>query len=160
MLELYKVKFFFKNTKNIFVKMMIFQILPCLIFASLAHRQNHLNQRMATIPIVDDNTVDILIDSDILPSDTDSLHHQKRDFDFGNIFDLNKEATVCETAFGPQIGFTCDVCETLASKSNEVRRKMRRKRSQRMKKLHQNVKKHCINILPCCIKLRLYNIIA
>ena len=141
---------------------MIFQILSCLIFSTFAHRQNHRNLRMATIPIMDGNTVDILIDSDILPSDipVDSLHHQKRDFDFGKIFDLNKEATVCETAFGPQIGFTCDVCETLASKSNEVRRKMRRKRSQRMKKLHQNVKKHFINILPCCIKLRLYNIIA
>ena len=133
------------------------QIFSCLIFTVFAHRPNH---RMATIPILDDKTVDILIDSDIMPLDSDSLHHQKRDFDFGNIFDLNKEATVCEAAFGPQIGFTCDVCETLASKSNEVRRKMRRKRSQRMKKLHQNVKKHCINILPCCIKLRLYNIIA
>ena len=135
--------------------MMNFQIFSCLIFTVFAHRPNH---RMTTIPILDGNTVEILIDSDIMP--LDSLHHQKRDFDFGNIFDLNKEATVCEAAFGPQIGFTCDVCETLASKSNEVRRKMRRKRSQRMKKLHQNVKKHCINILPCCIKLRLYNIIA
>ena len=139
--------------------MMIFHILSCLVFSCFAHKQN-LNHRMTTVPIMHGNTVDILIDSDILPSDVDSLHHQKRDFDFGTIFDLNKGATVCETAFGPQIGFTCDVCETLASKSNEVRRKMRRKRSQRMKKLLQNVKKHCINILPCCIKLRLYNIIA
>ena len=139
---------------------MIFQIFSCLIWSSFAHRQHHLNHRMATIPIMDGNTVDILIDRNILPSDVDSLHHQKRDFDFGKFFDLNKEATVCETAFGPQIGFTCDICETLASKSNKARRKMRRKRTQRMKKLHQNVKKHCINILPCCIKLRLYNIIA
>ena len=159
------MKFFRSKTSKIFLfkfslKMMIFQILSCLVCSCFSHRQNHLNHRMATVPIMDGNTVDILIDSDILPLEVDSLHHQKRDFDFGNIFDLNKEATVCEAAFGPQIGFTCDVCETLASKSNEVRRKMRRKRSQRMKKLHQNVKKHCINILPCCIKLRLYNIIA
>ena len=138
--------------------MMIFQILSCYTFTLFAQRlHHHLNTNW---PKLHDD-VGILIDDDIVPSpDFELLRHQKRDFDFGNIFDLNKEATVCETAIGPQIGFTCDVCETLASKSSEVKRKMRRKRSQRMKKLHQNVKKHCINILPCCIKLRLYNIIA
>ena len=146
---------------------MIFQILACNAMVSFALRPMNPTRKSldrATNWPVFDGDVDILVDTDIIPvTDSQLLRHEKRDFgnfEFGNIFELNKEPTVCETALGPQIGFTCDVCETLASKSSEVKRKMRRKRSQRMKKLHQNVKKHCINILPCCIKLRLYNIIG